>query len=103
MVPATPETPMEIFLSERYRTLNLAPGGPLTPEQKQIQEQLRLQKKVETFFSEGCLVRASLMGAGGGVLGEPGGPRLCAGWCFPPGPLACSTAFLIAILSGPTG
>ncbi|PHJ21139.1 mitochondrial import inner membrane translocase subunit tim17 domain-contraining [Cystoisospora suis] len=67
--PGTPETPMEIFLSKRYRTLNLAPTGPLTPEQKQMQEQLRLQKKVETFFSEGCLVRSSLMGVGGGVLG----------------------------------
>ncbi|PFH35198.1 putative inner membrane translocase subunit TIM17 [Besnoitia besnoiti] len=63
-----PETPMDIFLGERYRTLNLAPGE-LTDEQRQMQQQMLMQQRVEKFFSEGCLMRACLMGTGGGVLG----------------------------------
>ncbi|EPR62206.1 mitochondrial inner membrane translocase subunit TIM17, putative [Toxoplasma gondii ME49] len=64
------EKPMDIFLGDRYRTLNLTPDATtLTDEQKQIQQQILLQNKVERFFTEGCLARAAVMGAGGGVLG----------------------------------
>ncbi|KEP67510.1 UNVERIFIED_CONTAM: mitochondrial inner membrane translocase subunit TIM17, putative [Hammondia hammondi] len=64
------EKPMDIFLGDRYRTLNLTPDATtLTDEQKQIQQQILLQNKVERFFTEGCLARAAVMGAGGAVLG----------------------------------
>lgn len=63
--------PMSMFVSDRYRSLCLF---DLKDEEERRQraealQQLRVQRAVEGFFRDGCLIRAATMGVGGGILG----------------------------------
>ncbi|CDJ63876.1 mitochondrial import inner membrane translocase subunit Tim17 domain-contraining protein, putative [Eimeria necatrix] len=63
--------PMSVFLSPQYRNLSLfeMKGEEDSRERAEIIQQLRAQRAVESFFNDGCLVRAATMGVGGGLVG----------------------------------
>lgn len=63
---------MSVFLSPQYRNLSLfeMKGEEDSRERAEIIQQLRAQRAVESFFNDGCLVRAATMGVGGGLVGR---------------------------------
>ncbi|XP_053990595.1 uncharacterized protein LOC128882845 [Hylaeus volcanicus] len=62
----------QVFLTDRYRNFDIFPK--MSEEEKVMYRRMQV---VTNFFQEGCLVRAAVMGAGGGMLGI-----LCGSFMF---------------------
>lgn len=64
--------PMAVFLTPKYRSLDLFED--LDEEEKrkrrEVLLQLKWQRAGENFFRESCVVKGCLMGAGGALLGK---------------------------------
>jgi mitochondrial import inner membrane translocase subunit TIM22 len=65
-------TEFQAFLTDRYRNFDIFPK--MTAEEKIMYRRMQI---ITNFFQEGCLVRAAVMGAGGGMLG-----MLCGSFMF---------------------
>lgn len=53
-----------VFLSDRFKKLGLFKGNQ-TPEDVQLQQALIVQQRIQ----DSCLMKASVIGAGSGLLG----------------------------------